>query len=113
MGWEKRERSSNRYYYRSRRLPDGRVVKTYHGTGHRGAVAADDDRRKRAEQSLVHQRHSALLDHIQHVAAPLMELCEACDVITEAALLAAGYHNHRGEWRRKRHGRQFKFCNAG
>jgi hypothetical protein len=113
MAWEQRKNTSQRYYYRSLRLPDGRVVKTYHGTGHRGAMAADADRRKRAEQSLQLQRHRALLEHIQHVAAPLVELCEACDLITEAALLAAGYHNHQGEWRKKRHGRQFKFCNAG
>jgi hypothetical protein len=113
MAWEQRKNTSRRYYYRSRRLPDGRVAKTYHGTGHRGAQAAEADRRKRAEQSLRLQRHRALLDHIQYVAAPLVELCEACDVITKAALLAAGYHNHRGEWRKQRHGRQFKFCNAG
>src|SRR6478736_65351 len=113
MAWEQRNDSANRYYYRSRRLPDGRVVKTYHGTGQCGAMAADADRVRRAEQSLVHQRHRALLEHIQHVAAPLVELCDACDVIMEAALLAAGYHNHRGEWRKKRHGRQFKFSNAG
>jgi hypothetical protein len=113
MAWEQRKDSANRYYYRSLRAKDGRVVKTYHGTGHRGALAADADRLKRVEQSLQLQRHRALLYNIQHVAGPLAELCEACDLITEAALLAAGYHNHRGEWRKKRHGRQFKFCNAG
>jgi hypothetical protein len=113
MAWERRKDSSNRYYYHSRRLADGRVVKEYHGTGQRGAMAANADRQKRAEQSLQLQRHRALLDHIQRVAAPLMELCEACDVITEAALLAAGYHCHRSTWRRKRHGRAFKLCNAG
>jgi hypothetical protein len=113
MAWEQRKNTSQRYYYRSLRLPDGRVVKTYYGTGHRGATAADADRRKRAEQSLQLQRHGALLAHIQHVASQLVERCKTCDLITEAALLAAGYHNHRGEWRKKRHGRQFKFCNAG
>lgn len=113
MAWEQRKNTSQRYYYRSRRLPNGRVVKTYHGTGHCGARAAEVDRRKRAEQELQHHRHRALLEHIQHVAAPLDKLCEACDLITEAVLLSAGYHNHRGEWRKKRHGRQFKFCNDG
>ena len=113
MAWEGRQDTKNRYYYRSHRLPDGRVVKTYHGTGHRGALAADADRHKRAEQSLQLQHHHALLEHIQHVAAPLTELCKASDVIVEAALLAAGYHNQRGEWRKKRHVRQFNFCNVG
>jgi len=105
MAWEQRKDTSNRYYYRSRRLPDGRVVKTYHGTGHRGALAADADRHNHAEQDLQLERHRALLDHIQHVAAPLVELCESCDVIVEAALLAVGYHRRKGEWRERRHGR--------
>ena len=105
MAWEGRQDTKKRYYYRSRRLPDGRVVKTYHGTGNRGAQAAEADRLKRAEQSLQLQRHHALLDHIQQVAAPLVELCETCDVIVEAALLAVGYHRRKGEWRERRHGR--------
>jgi hypothetical protein len=113
MAWEQRKNTSRRYYYRSEKRPDGRVVKTYHGTGQRGAQAAETDRLKRAEQNLQLERHRALVEHIQHVATPLVELCVACDVITGAALLAAGYHNHRGTWRKKRHGRQFKFCNAG
>ena len=112
MAWEQRKNTSRRYYYRSRRLPDGRVIKTYHGTGQRGAQAADADRRKSAERCLQLRRHRAQLEHFQHVAAPLVELCEACDVITQAALLAAGYHRRKGEWRNRRHGRQFKFCNA-
>jgi hypothetical protein len=112
MAWEQRRNTSNRYYYRSRRIADGRVVKVYHGTGLRGAQAADGDHQKRAERVRQLQRHRDLLNHIQLIAAPLLELCEACAVITEAAILAAGYHNHRGEWRKKRHGRQFNLCNA-
>src|SRR2546428_12919489 len=64
MAWERRKDAENRYYYRSKRLADGRVVKTYHGTGQRGALAADADRHKRAKQNHQLQRHRALLEHI-------------------------------------------------
>jgi hypothetical protein len=34
--------------------------------------------------------------------APLLELCRLTDLLAEAALLAAGYHQHDRTWRRKR-----------
>ena len=112
MAWEQRQDTTNRYYYRSQRLPDGRIVKIYCGGGERGTRAADADRQRRDEKSRELLRHQALLKHIQYVATPLVDLCKAGDVITEAAPLAAGYHNPRGEWRKKRHGRPFKCCNT-
>lgn len=104
MAWERRKDTGNRYYYRSCRLPNGRIIKEYLGTGYRGAQAPEADGLKRAEQILALQRRRALLEHIQHVAAPLVEMCELDDVITAAALLAAGFHRHKGEWRKRRHG---------
>jgi hypothetical protein len=105
MAWEQRTNTSGRYYYRSRRLPNGCVVKEYCGTGQRGARAAEADRLRQAEQSVERQRRHDLLEHVQRVAAPLVILCKQNNVIIEAALLAAGYHRRKGEWRKKRHGR--------
>ena len=104
MAWERRRDSNNRYYYRSERLPDGRVHKTYVGTGVYAALAADADAAQRAAQQLELRRHRALVEYIHRVATPLVELCETCDVITGAALLTAGYHKPRGEWRKNSHG---------
>src|SRR4051812_45153352 len=100
MAWERRQDTKSRYYYRSQRLPDGRIVKTYCGTGERGARAAEADRQRRAEADERLQRHRALLQYIDRVAAPVVELCGCCDLLMEAALLAAGYQNHRGVWRK-------------
>jgi hypothetical protein len=105
MAWEQRKDSSNRYYYRSQWLPDGRVIKTYCGTGLVGAQAAEADQAHRAQRHNERQCQRAMLEYVQNMAQPLVELCEACDVIVRAALVAAGYKNHRGEWRKRRHGR--------
>ena len=102
MAWE--DRQGHRYYYRSKRLADGRVVKTYHGAGIAGDIASDADRLKRAEQNFAVACHAMLLHEIHKIADPVSELCCVGDTIFEAALLSAGYYRRRGEWR-KRHGR--------
>src|SRR5262245_39666737 len=89
MAWERRQDTKKQYYYRSRRLPDGRIVKTYCGTGERGARAAEADRERRAEENARLQRHRAVLEYIHRVAAPVDELCRYCDLIMRAALIAA------------------------
>jgi hypothetical protein len=110
MAWEVRK--GRRYFYRSKRLPDGRVVKTYHGDGIAGAIAADFDRLKRLERNFAVACHLLLLEEISRVADPVSELCRVGDTILEAALLAAGYYRRRGEWR-KRHGTDNDHATAG
>jgi hypothetical protein len=105
MAWEKRKYSRNTYYYRSRRLADGTVHKTYIGTGPLADLAADADQGKHDEEARLADQHSSLLADVHRVATHIEVLSNSCDLIMEAALLAADYHNHRGEWRRKRHGR--------
>jgi len=40
---------------------------------------------------------------MEALETPIEELCEATEVLVQAALLAAGYHRHnRGEWRKRR-----------
>jgi hypothetical protein len=103
VAWEVRG-NAHRYYYRTQRLADGRVKKSYVGPGSAGELAAAADQVKRAERDLAIQRHRDLIQLVARMTEPLTDLCRDCDVVTEAALLAAGYHRHRGEWR-KRHGR--------
>jgi hypothetical protein len=42
------------------------------------------------------------LERLQTADAAIEEFCKAVDTITRAALVAAGYRNHRGEWRLRR-----------
>ena len=101
MGWEKRERGT-RYYTRSRRIGD-RVLKEYVGTGPLAELAALQDkaqRLRREEEERAWKREREDLERLDGTAG---ELCELADLLTRAALLAAGYRqHHRGGWRKPR-----------
>ena len=36
------------------------------------------------------------------LAAPVLEISEAAEILVRAHLIACGYHRHKGEWRRAR-----------
>jgi hypothetical protein len=102
VGWEKRERGG-RYYTRSRRSPvDGRVVREYVGSGPLAEIIAEEDRTKRELAEAELERGEAELERIKALAAPLEELSEAAEILVHAHLVAAGYHRHKGEYRRAR-----------
>ena len=98
--WERRERGGL-YYTRSWK-EDGRVIREYVG-GVLGELAARMDaqeRRLREEEKVIRREER---EHLDALAAPVEELCEAAEVIARAALIASGYHRHnRGEWRKRR-----------
>src|SRR5215831_17573518 len=97
MAWEK-----GRYYTRSRRR-NGRVVREYIGTGSVAVLAAQLDaveRVKRAQERKARRARQAALEALD---APLRELDDRLNIVTEAVFLAAGYRrHHRGEWRKQR-----------
>ena len=99
MAWERR--GSNLYYYQSKRT-DGRVRKNYVGTGEVAQAIAHADetiRRSRAAQS---ERARVELEEARTLAWAGEEFCEAADILAVAELVAAGYHRHKGQWRRRR-----------
>jgi hypothetical protein len=95
MGWK--TINGHEYYYRSRRV-GGRVVSEYVGKGDSGAVFAalaaldaedkEDERRHRRQEV----EHDRALDRV---------VAEARDLAV-AVLKAAGFHQHKGEWRKRR-----------
>jgi hypothetical protein len=97
MGWER-----GIYYTRSRR-ENGRVVREYVGSGRIGELAAELDaieRDRREWEALEDRRVRAEQDEL---VATLTDLNDRCDLLTRAALIAAGYRQHkRGEWRKQR-----------
>jgi hypothetical protein len=95
MAWEARK--EGRYYYQKRRV-SGRVVSFYVGAGLSGQIAAEADqaRRQREQAARDDLRESDALDSI------LDDLIEATDILTDATLIAAGFHRHKREWRRRR-----------
>jgi hypothetical protein len=99
VAWERR--GSNLYYYQSERV-DGRVRKKYVGAGEVAQAIAHADetiRRSRAAQS---ERGRVELEEARTLVSAGEELCEAADILAVAELVAAGYHRHKGQWRRRR-----------
>ncbi len=101
MAWETRERGGP-YYTRSRR-EGGRVIREYVGGGLAGRLASEADRIERERREAEKRRYRQELERLRRsLFAPVLELSEAAEVLTRAELIAAGYHRHKGEWRRER-----------
>ncbi len=104
MAWEKRGKRT--YYYRCIRS-EGKVKKVYYGTGPVGRVAANIDAVRRAERQAAQQAMKVQADRLDAAVALTRELGRACELLTAATLLAAGFHRpSRHPWRRWRHGRK-------
>ena len=95
-----RERGG-RYYTRSRRV-DGRVVREYVGAGLAGVVASEADRIEREQREVAALEETQEWQRLRALTAPLLEVSEAAEVLTQAHLIATGCHRHKGEWRRAR-----------
>ena len=101
MGLEKR--NGRVYYYKSRR--DGeKVRKVYVGAGDFAHLAAklDEAERLRRKEEVAYWK--AERERLERDAAFLQELTEAAEVLVRAHLLASGFHQHKGQWRRRQRG---------
>ena len=102
MAWQAVD--GRKYYYRHRRV-GGRPRTVYVGAAGSPAAelaAAADHLRRLGREAAARESHAEQARQ-REVEAPLLELCELSDVLTRAALLAAGFHRHdRGQWRRCR-----------
>jgi len=99
MGWE--ERKGRLYYYRKRR-EGNRVVSEYLGSGElAGAIAALDqiEREEREYKRWVERQEREALDR---EAGQVDEVLDLIRTLTHAALIASGYHTHKGQWRKRR-----------
>jgi hypothetical protein len=99
MAWERR--GSNLYYYQSKRV-DGRVRKKYVGAGELAQTIAHADETIRQSRAAQSERARVELEEARTIASAGEELCEAADILAVAQLVAAGYHRHKGQWRRRR-----------
>jgi len=96
MAWETRARGG-RYYVR-KRWQGGRCVSEYIGGGAYAALLAGFDAAARHEQ----RRERAMRRREEESDAGLDALTEMSTVLATAALLIAGCHTHKGQWRRRR-----------
>jgi uncharacterized protein HemY len=100
MAWERR-RNGRTYYYRKRRI-GGRVVSTYCGRGARAVALAAQDADDQARAAEQRQQTQQERQAAQASEAPLTDLTTATAALTRAALIAGGYHQHKGSWRKQR-----------
>jgi hypothetical protein len=102
MAWQVVD--ARKYYYRHRRV-GGRPRTVYVGAAGSPAAelaAAADGLRRLGREAAARERNAEQARQ-REAEAPLLALCERSDVLTRAALLSAGYHqHHRGPWRRRR-----------
>src|SRR5262245_21747970 len=96
MGWIK-----GRYYVRKVRK-DGRVTSVYVGGGRAGAAAAAHDAQQRAERRARADAQRAQWIGWQELDTLLQFFYDAVEQLLRDTLRAAGYHYHRGEWRKRR-----------
>jgi hypothetical protein len=99
MGWETRGNGS--YYYRKVR-DGGRVRSEYVGAGMIADMLAEVDADSRHDAEWRRQAWRAEVDAERRTAATLAEVDRMVQDMTAAALIAAGYHAHRRQWRRQR-----------
>jgi hypothetical protein len=97
MGWETRNGKS--YYYQKRR-EGGRVRSRYVGSGEVARFVAMMDAQEKAERILEREAIRAERESHEATEARLDELGEMMETLTTGALIAAGFHTHKREWRR-------------
>ncbi len=98
MAWDK----TGLYYSRSRKV-NGRVVREYVGSGRVAELAAQLDAIAREKREARRAEARARRAEVDALDAPLDALNDLAELVASAALVAAGFRQHkRGEWRKRR-----------
>ena len=101
MGWE--QRGAHEYYYRKQR--DGRRVKSlYVGRGEIAKMVSELQSSSGLFEKAIVLACPSEQEKLKEQDAKIELACRLVDSITQAALLAAGFHQHRRQWRKKRNG---------
>jgi hypothetical protein len=94
-------RDGKLYYYRSIRDGD-KVRKVYIGAGEIARIFAEGDVLRRTGRRDERRESAKELERLEALAAPVLELSEAAEILVRAHLIDAGYHRRKGEYRRAR-----------
>jgi hypothetical protein len=100
MTWERR---GQQLYYTQTVKHDGRRERVYVGRGPLAQLASQVDLLLLADLAALARARREEQARWQAALEPLEELGRLADLVSRAALLAAGFHErNRGHWRRKR-----------
>jgi hypothetical protein len=94
-------RNGNLYYYRKRR-EDGRVVSEYVGGGLLVEFEQYRAEQERAAREAERERLRIARMSVAEIDAQLDRFSRMVDELVRAELIAAGYHQHKRQWRRRR-----------
>jgi len=100
MGLERR--NGRLYYYRKVRV-DGRVCSEYGGSGFLALLCAEQDEAERQDRAAERAAQQATRQAEARIDKQLAGVESALTAVTHTALCAAGFHNHKGQWRKRRH----------
>ena len=101
MGWELR--NGKRYYYRKLRR-GRRVVSEYVGTGEFIELSLGIIEFDRVEKIQARTAWREQKEEMKKLNEDFNQLAEVINSMVRASLLVAGYHPHKGQWRRNRYG---------
>ena len=96
MSWE--TRGGNGPYYTRSRKRRGKITREYIGNGDMAVLFAELDAMNREER----QAELDARREVREAATMLDEFCRLTTAAARAAIEAAGYHNHKGQWRKHR-----------
>ncbi len=99
MGWK--TINGRRYYYKSERV-GGRVKTTYFGAGESGSLMANIVAFERLERAADRERSREERAEAEAEEQAISGWFDGVQAVTDAAMIAAGFHKHKGQWRRKR-----------
>jgi hypothetical protein len=100
MSWEQRR---GRYYYYRKVREGERVRSNYMGAGIVAQICNDYDAANRRDRAAQRAADRAARHAEAQIDRQLAGVELAIATMTNAALFAAGYHKHKGQWRKKRH----------
>jgi len=103
MGME--QRGSRFYFYEKRRV-GSRVVSKYIGGGLLATLAAETSNEARQERDQRRREKRKLRDEEKQIDRQLNEQGRILAALTGQCLRLAGFHQHKGQWRKKRRGDQ-------
>jgi hypothetical protein len=100
MGWE--QRGGRSYYYRKER-ESSRVRSIYVGGGETAAFISQLEKGRREEDEMKREDRRRELAKLEQQDATIEAACRMIDMVIEAALIAAGFHIHKRQWRKQRY----------
>ena len=100
MGWE--QRGAHQYYYQKVRNGT-RVRSVYVGRGEIAQIVSDLQSISGVFERALSIAYPSEGERLREQDAKLDQACQLIESMTHAALLAAGFHMHRRQWRKKRY----------